>query len=143
MRVRLGLGLGWRRWIGGPLRRDGAAHRGGFAAVALALAATVTSAGLPGRKGDMWEGGIRVPAVIEWPARIRRPIVTEVPADVVDIYPTIVDVLKVRIPNQVEPLDGVSLLPLMEGQVKERPKPLGFWQSDGSREMTTDSGPSA
>ena len=31
------------------------------------------SGGLRGRKGDMWEGGIRVPAIIEWPARIKRP----------------------------------------------------------------------
>jgi arylsulfatase A-like enzyme len=44
--------------------------------------------GLRGRKGDMYEGGIRVPCVIEWPARIKRPVVTEMPAGVVDIYPT-------------------------------------------------------
>ena len=35
------------------------------------------SGGLRGRKGDMWEGGIRVPAVIEWPARIKQPVVTD------------------------------------------------------------------
>jgi len=102
-----------------------------------------TTAGLRGRKGDMWEGGIRVPAVIEWPARIKTPATTELPAGVVDIYPTIADILKVKVPNQVEPLDGISLLPLVEGRMKERPRPMGFWQYNGSANINTNSGPSA
>ncbi len=101
------------------------------------------SGGLRGRKGDMWEGGIRVPAVIEWPAKIKRPIVADMPAGVVDLYPTIVDILKVKVPNQVEPLDGISLLPLLDGRMKERPKPLGFWQFNGTAKISTNSGPSA
>ena len=97
-----------------------------------------------GRKGDMWEGGIRVPGLIEWPARIKRPFTTQVPACTSDIYPTIVDILNLRVPNQVEPLDGISLLPLLDGQMRERPRPIGFWQYDDSRRtMDTDSGPSA
>ena len=102
------------------------------------------SGGLRGRKGDMWEGGIRVPGIIEWPARIRKPAVTEMPAGVIDIYPTIVDILKAKVPNQVGPLDGISLVPLLDGQMKERPKPMGFWQYDDSKHtMDTDCGPSA
>ena len=103
-----------------------------------------TNAGLRGRKGDVYEGGIRVPGLIEWPARIKRPFITEVSACTSDIYPTIVDILKLKVPNQVEPLDGISLLPLLEGRMKERPSPIGFWQYDDSRHtMDTDSGPSA
>ena len=94
-----------------------------------------------GRKGDMWEGGIRVPGLIEWPARIKRPVVTEVPVCTSDIYPTIVDLLKIKVPNQVQPLDGISLVPLLDGQMKERPSPIGFWQCNGG--LSTDSGPSA
>jgi arylsulfatase A-like enzyme len=102
-----------------------------------------TNAGLRGRKGDMWEGGIRVPAVIEWPAKIKQPVVTEVPAGVIDIYPTLVDILQFKVPNQVQPLDGISLLPLVEGRMQERPQPLGFWQYNGSANISTNSGPSA
>ena len=80
-----------------------------------------------GRKGDMWEGGIRVPGLIEWPARIRQPVVTDMPAGVIDIYPTLVEIMGVSVPNQVKPLDGISLLPLIDGKMKERPKPMGFW----------------
>jgi len=97
--------------------------------------------GLRGRKGDMWEGGLRVPAIIEWPARIRQPFVTDVPAGVIDIYPTIVDILKLKVPDQVEPLDGISLVPLLDGQMKERPRPMGFWQHGGA--LNTNSGPAA
>ena len=86
------------------------------------------SGGLRGRKGDMWEGGIRVPCVIEWPARIKQPAVTETAAGVVDIYPTLVEIMQAKVPDQVKPLDGISLLPLIDGRMKERPKPLGFWQ---------------
>jgi len=103
-----------------------------------------TNGGLRGRKGDMWEGGIRVPGLIEWPARIKRPIVTEVPACTSDIYPTIVELLNVRVPNQVQPLDGISLVPLLEGRMNERPKPIGVWQYDESQPtFNTNSGPSA
>ena len=87
--------------------------------------------GLRGRKGDMYEGGIRVPCVIEWPARITRPVVSDIPAGVVDIYPTLVEIMEVKVPKQVEPLDGISLVPLMAGQMEMRPKPMGFWQGYG------------
>lgn len=87
-----------------------------------------TNAGLRGRKGDVWEGGIRVPCVIEWPAKIKRPASTEIPAGVIDIYPTLVDILQINVPNQVKPLDGISLLPLIDGKIQERPQPMGFWQ---------------
>jgi arylsulfatase A-like enzyme len=80
-----------------------------------------------GRKGELWEGGIRVPGLIEWPARIKRPFVTDVPACTSDIYPTLVDLLKITVPDQVQPLDGISLAPLLDGQMKERPRPIGFW----------------
>jgi len=82
---------------------------------------------LRGRKGELWEGGVRVPGLIEWPARIKRPVVTEVSACTSDIYPTIVDILNLSVPNQVEPLDGISLVPLLDGRMEERPSPIGFW----------------
>jgi arylsulfatase A-like enzyme len=97
--------------------------------------------GLRGRKGDMWEGGLRVPAIVEWPDRIRQPFATDVPASVCDIYPTLVDILKLKVPNPVEPLDGISLVPLLAGRMKERPRPIGFWQCNG--DISTSSGPSA
>ena len=53
------------------------------------------------------------------------------PACTADIYPTIVDILGLKVPGQVQPLDGISLLPLFDGRMKERPTPIGFWHHGG------------
>ena len=82
---------------------------------------------LRGHKGQLWEAGIRVPGLMEWPARIKKPAVCDIPVCTTDFYPTIVDLLKIEIPDQVLPLDGISILPLIDGQMKDRPKPIGFW----------------
>ena len=101
-----------------------------------------TNVDLRGRKGDMWEGGIRVPGLIEWPARI-KPAVTEIPAGTVDIFPTLGELLALKTERTV-PLDGISLLPIIDGKMKTRPQPLGFWQFAGNQQnLTPNSGPSA
>lgn len=42
------------------------------------------------------------------------------------------------------PLDGISLLPLLDGRMKTRPQAIGFWQFAGNQKnLTPDSGPSA
>ena len=51
--------------------------------------------------------------------------------------------MQVKISNQVQPLDGIGLLPLMDRKMKERPKPLGFWQSNSGDHPTLNGGPSA
>jgi len=85
-----------------------------------------STGGLSGRKGSLWEGGIRVPAIIEWPARVTSPSTTGLPCGTVDIYPTLLEIVGVT-PDYQPPLDGISLLPLVEGRMTSRPKPLGFW----------------
>lgn len=81
---------------------------------------------LSGRKGNLLEGGIRVPAIIEWPDRIKQPRITTVPACTTDIYPTLLDLLDVSMPDQPI-LDGISLVPLIDKKMTRREKPLGFW----------------
>ncbi len=85
-----------------------------------------STGGLRGKKGNLYEGGIRVPCMIEWPARIKKPRATDLPFGTVDIYPTLLAIAGVKMPDQ-PPLDGVSMLPLIEGDAKPRNKPLGFW----------------
>ena len=82
-----------------------------------------------------------MPCVIEWSARIKQPAITEMPVGVVDIFPPLVEVMQAKISNQVQPLDGISLLPIIDGQMKERPKPLGFWQSNSGDHPTLNGGP--
>lgn len=84
-----------------------------------------------GRKRSLYEGGVRGPAVLEWPAKIAEPCTTDIPCVTSDYYPTVLDVLEIEMPDQPEPLDGVSLLPLIEGRMDSRPRPIGF-QSRGT-----------
>jgi len=84
------------------------------------------STGGRGHKASIYEGGLRVPAIIEWPARIPLPRVTNVPANTSDILPTLLDIVGVK--TQADrPLDGISLVPLLDGTMTARPKPMGFW----------------
>lgn len=86
----------------------------------------VGATGGRGHKADIYEGGLRVPAILEWPAVIDKPRTTGVPCVTSDIYPTLLDITHVTVDNQ-PPLDGISLVPLIEGKMKARPKPIGFW----------------
>ncbi|MCI0657646.1 MAG: sulfatase-like hydrolase/transferase, partial [Acidobacteria bacterium] len=93
-----------------------------------------SAGGLRGKKGDLYEGGVRVPGLIEWPARIPKPFASNVPCSTLDIYPTLVDVLGIKEPQAVRPLDGISLRTLIENRMEERPKPLPFWKYDPALE---------
>ncbi|MDZ4821715.1 MAG: sulfatase-like hydrolase/transferase [Planctomycetota bacterium] len=80
---------------------------------------------LKGRKRDLWEGGIRVPGLLEWPGVIRNPRVVQTPCVTSDILPTVLDYLDVKSTGPA-PTDGISLRPLIEGQVTERGAGIGF-----------------
>jgi arylsulfatase A-like enzyme len=86
----------------------------------------IGSTGGRGNKGQIYEGGLRVPAILEWPARIGSPRVTSLPCNTSDIYPTLLEIAGVRMAKQ-PPLDGISLVPLMDGRMKYRARPMGFW----------------
>ena len=81
--------------------------------------------GLHGYKGSVYEGGIRVPGIVEWPAVI-KPRVTDYPACVTDMFPTIVDLLDLPEDVLLKPIDGVSLKPLFSDEIGVRERPLGF-----------------
>lgn len=78
-----------------------------------------------GRKRSLYEGGVRVPGLIEWPARIKAGSVSDAATCTVDYFPTILDIVGIEMPD-ARPLDGISLLPLIEGKMEKRPQPLGF-----------------
>jgi arylsulfatase A-like enzyme len=78
------------------------------------------------KMGTLYEGGIRVPAVLEWPARLRQPRVIAAPCVTSDIYPTLLAAARHRVRPQPEPLDGIDLLPLLEGRTAERRRPIAF-----------------
>jgi arylsulfatase A-like enzyme len=86
----------------------------------------IASAGsFRGHKHEMWEGGIRVPSLVEWPGHIPKGEVCSVSAGTVDYLPTILDALDLP-PFTKNPIDGISLMPVIRGEVTERDVPLAF-----------------
>ena len=85
-----------------------------------------TVGGLRGYKGSLFEGGLRVPGVIEWPKGIPSPRVTSFPAATMDIFPTVAEVVGLPAESMLQPQDGQSLCSLFKGEVTARRNPIGF-----------------
>jgi arylsulfatase A-like enzyme len=83
-----------------------------------------TAAHFRGRKRSLYEGGVRVPGLLVWPARVKTPRIVTQPCVSSDYFPTVLDALGIDLPKR--PYDGISLLPLIDGIQKTRPQPIGF-----------------
>ena len=79
-----------------------------------------------GRKRSLYEGGVRVPGLLVWPAQIKTASVNTIPCVTSDYFPTILDALNLPMPNRS--YDGISLMPLIRGETRERAEPI-FFQS--------------
>jgi len=80
-----------------------------------------------GRKRSLYEGGVRVPGLFEWPGKVDAGRETSMASVTSDYFATVLDVLGYELPEEDRrPYDGVSLLPLIEGQVSKRSAPIGF-----------------
>lgn len=88
-----------------------------------------------GRKRSLYEGGVRVPGLVEWPSKI-KPSETDFPAVTSDYLPTIIDLVGATIADD-RPIDGISLRSVFDGQQDSRPKPIGF-QSKGQMALSAN-----
>ncbi len=103
-----------------------------------ALPKVGSTGGHRGNKGTIYEGGLLVPAILEWPAKIRAHRSTETRCNTCDIYPTLLEITGARV-NHPVPLDGVSLLPLIEGKQLNRDRAMGFWDYTSIKGIGTPS----
>lgn len=81
---------------------------------------------LRGVKGQPFEGGVRVPFAIRWPAKLKAGTVYEQPVIALDFLPTALAVAGADIPDD---LDGVNLIPYLTGEKSGRPHETLFWRS--------------
>jgi arylsulfatase A-like enzyme len=81
---------------------------------------------LRGSKGTLWEGGLRVPGLVEWPARIPKPFASDMPCSTLDIYQTVLAATGTKAEKQIQPLDGINLLSLFDRQMDARGKAIPF-----------------
>jgi len=80
---------------------------------------------LRGGKGMFYEGGIRVPMFVRWPGKVETGTTCDQPVISTDFYPTFVELAGAKPPEDY-PLDGRSLLPLLEG-ADELDREAIFW----------------
>lgn len=88
-----------RNWLGG----EEIAYPGG------------STGGLRGHKGSVFEGGIRVPAIWSWPARIRPGQTCHTPAAMIDVAPTLLTAAGLGVDDSI---DGIDILPQLTGPVE-------------------------
>jgi arylsulfatase A len=80
---------------------------------------------LRGAKSTPYEGGLRVPAFVRWPGKVKAGSRSDTPLITSDFYPTILEAAGVKVgPRQV--IDGVSLVPLLTGAGKLERRAL-YW----------------
>jgi arylsulfatase A-like enzyme len=83
-----------------------------------------SNAGLRGIKRDLYEGGIRVPFIVYQQGVTKAGTVNTMPAALWDMYPTFLELAKVR---STKPVDGISLLPAIRGQ-KQQQHQYFYWE---------------
>ncbi len=87
-------------------------------------------------KGSIYEGGLRVPSIMEWPEKL-TPRFCKIPMNTSSIYPTLMNIAGAKIPD-ARPLDGRDQLANIQGTAAEPDKDkMGFWhlymQGDSTR----------
>ncbi|MCA9146521.1 MAG: sulfatase [Planctomycetaceae bacterium] len=87
----------------------------------------LTSSNLPlrGEKGQMYEGGLRVPFMAQWKGQIPAGQVFDKPVVSVDIFATAAQLSGAKMPKDV---DGVDLMPYLTGQKSDAPHDTFYWR---------------
>ena len=81
-------------------------------------------------KGSIYEGGHRIPFLLQWPAVIKAGSAVDATASLTDLYATLSDILGQEPEPGVAP-DSVSLLPLLHGNAVTRGAPVVHHSSEG------------
>src|SRR5262249_39586296 len=80
---------------------------------------------LRGWKGDLYEGGIRVPAFVHWPTRLKPRLLTQT-VGYLDWFPTMAKLAEAMV-DPAWKLEGRDLWPLLAGEKKPVPTPTLYW----------------
>ena len=86
---------------------------------------TSSNAPLRGEKSAMYEGGLRIPFMVQWKGVIPAGEVYDRPVSSLDIYATAAANAKAEAPNNIE---GVDLVPYLTGKRSGNPHETLFWR---------------
>tara|TARA_B100000902_G_scaffold6901_1_gene8911 strand:- start:2312 stop:3730 length:1419 start_codon:yes stop_codon:yes gene_type:complete len=84
---------------------------------------------LRGKKGNLFEGGIRVPFVMQWPKEIKGGQIFDKPVISLDIFATSKALTSPLVESKNE-LHGVNLIPFLKGENKDQPHDFLFWRNN-------------
>jgi arylsulfatase B len=89
----------------------------------------LTSSNLPlrGGKGDLYEGGVRIPFLVKWPGKLPAGKVYRDPVLSLDVFATAAAAAAAPMPTG-RPMDGVDLIPFLSGESDEPPHETLFWR---------------
>ena len=80
---------------------------------------------LRGHKGQLWDGGIRIPFFLQWPAQIKAGQKIDSPVISMDILPTVISAVG---GSAKEKVDGIDLIPLLTGKATTLPERFIYWR---------------
>ena len=84
-----------------------------------------TNGNLRGRKGQVYQGGLRVPMIARWPDHVPAGRTDDTPWYFADVLPTFAEIAKTSFSN---PVDGVSILPTLLGQPQDLSNRFQYWE---------------
>ncbi len=84
---------------------------------------------LRGRKGQMFEGGVRVPFLMRWPSKITAGSVSDEFLSALEVFPMLVEAAGASLPENVQ-LDGFDMLPVLQERAESERKSM-FWERQG------------
>ena len=88
------------------------------------------TAGLRGRKRSLYDGGVRVPALAEWPGRFPAGSTVNTPLSTLDYFPTVAALIGYEMPDN-RAIDGEDILPIIAGAKDKRDKSIPFRAKGG------------
>lgn len=101
---------------------------GGLYKTYTGLGDRVTDNGpLRGEKGTVYEGGIRVPLIVNWPGVVPEGTVCNEPTISIDFWPTFAEIAGVGVADTTQVTDGVSLVPLLKDPASHLDREAIFW----------------
>lgn len=78
-----------------------------------------------GKRGDLTEGGVRVPMLVRWPGAIKAKSTNHLVCSQMDLMPTTLDIARTAKPEE---MDGISLLPTFYGSEQTNRHKLLIWE---------------
>jgi arylsulfatase B len=86
-------------------------------------------------KGSLYDGALRVPAVLVWPGKLEHKKIEE-PVNVTDIYPTLASLAGAEIPEELN-IEGISFWPVIQGESSSKDRIL-YWKSNKGTALQKD-----